>query len=86
MGRPSREQIGVALQAAGAAHHEYEVNALHGRHDERWPGWYAAYVLGRLGDFVTPTILAGWLSEAPASDDWLRAAADYIEERLGASH
>ncbi len=86
MERPSREQIDVALQAAGAAHHEFEVNALHGRHDERWSGWYAAYVLGRLGDFVTPTILAGWLSEAPASKDWSRTAAEYIEERLGASH
>jgi hypothetical protein len=86
MGRPSREQIVVALQAAGTAHHEFEVNALQGRHDEQWSGWYAAYVLGRLGDFVAPTVLAGWLSDAPASDNWSRTAADYIQERLGASH
>lgn len=86
MGRPSHEQIVVALQAAGTAHHDFEVNALQGRRDERWSGWYAAYLLGRLGDFVAPTVLAGWLAEAPTSDDWSRTAADYIRERLGADH
>lgn len=85
MENPSHEQIVAALQAAGAAHHEYEVNALQGRRDEQWPGWYAAYVLGRMGDFVAPTLLAGWLSEASASGDWPRSAADLIEARLGAS-
>ncbi len=85
MEKPSREEILRALQAAGAAHHDFEANALRGVHDEQWAGWYAAYVLGRLGDFVTPTILAGWLSSVPSSEDWPSSAADYIEERLGAT-
>ncbi len=82
---PSRDEIVEALQAAAAAHHDYQVNALDGVHDEQWPAWYAAYVLGRLGDFMTPTVLANWLSAAPASDDWSSGAADYVDERLGAS-
>ena len=85
MDKQSREELVKALQAASAAHHDFEVNALQGIHDEQWPGWYAAYVLGRLGDFVTPTTLAGWLSAAPASNDWPSSTADYIEERLGAT-
>jgi hypothetical protein len=84
MDTPSREQIVAALQAAAAAHHDYQANALHGVHDEQWHGWYAAYVLGRLGDFVTPTVLANWLSASPGSDDWSSSAADYVEERLAA--
>ncbi len=85
MDKPTREELVSALQAAGSAHHDFEVNVLQGVHDEQWSGWYAAYVLGRLGDFVTPTILAGWLSTAPASDDWSNSTADYIEKRLGAT-
>ena len=84
MKRPSRDDIVEALRAAAAAHHDYETNALQGGPDEHWPGWYAAYVLGRLGDVVTPTVLAGWLSSAPASDDWSSSTADYVAQRLGA--
>ena len=83
MDSPSRDVIVGALRAAAAAHHDHQVNALHGVRDEQWPAWYAAYVLGRLGDFVTPTVLASWLSAAPASDDWSSSAADYVDQRLG---
>lgn len=82
MNNPSVEDITAALRAAAAAHHDYQVNALHGVHDEHWPGWYAAYVLGRLGDFVTPTVLTDWLAAAPPSDDWSSDAARHVEERL----
>jgi len=77
---PSREKLVKALQAASTAHHDYQTNVLQGVRDEQWAGWYAAYVLGRLGDFVTPTTLAAWLAAAPASDDWSSTAADYIDE------
>ena len=43
--------------SAGQAHHDYEAHFLRGVRDEHWAGWYAAYVLGRLGDFTTPTML-----------------------------
>ena len=85
METPSNDELVAALKAAGAAHHDYESNALKGEPDEHWSGWYAAYVLGRVGDFATPTHLAGWLAEAPASDDWAQSAADYVREHVTTS-
>ena len=82
MDTPSKDELAAALKAAGAAHHDYESNALSGEPDEHWPGWYAAYVLGRLGDFTTPTKLASWLADAPADEDWARSAADHVGECL----
>ena len=72
----------TALRDAGAAHHEYETNYLSGERDEMWPGWYAAFVLGRLGDFAPPTDLARWLEDAPLGGDWASDAADLIVQRL----
>ena len=58
---PTKEVLEQALAAAGKAHHDYETNILGGVRDEQWPGWYAAYVLGRLGDFTSPSQLSeGW--------------------------
>ena len=81
--RPSLNDLQEALTAAGVAHHEFEQHALRGVHDEQWAGFYAAYVLGRLGDFTTPTLLAGWLEDAPSVDDWAAAAARYVQGHLG---
>ena len=78
----SLDTLITALKAASAAHHDYERNALQGTPDERWAGWYAAYLLGRLGDITTPTILAGLLTTAPSSDDWATSTAKYLMEHL----
>ena len=83
--RPGEQQLREALKAAGSAHHEYEQGYLGGERDEAWPGWYAAYVLGRLGDFATPSELTRWLEEAPADDDWSESAAAFVLERLSLS-
>ncbi len=83
-GQPSQEQLTQALAAAGSAHHEYEQNSLGGTRDEQWAGWYAAYVLGRLGDFVPPSALAPWLEETPAASDWSASAAAYVHDRISA--
>lgn len=80
---PSLTDLQKALSAAGSAHHDFEQHALRGVHDEQWAGFYAAYVLGRLGDFTTPTLLAGWLEGAPSVDDWSAAAAGYVQGHLG---
>jgi hypothetical protein len=80
---PSPDDLRAALDAAGLAHHEYEQNALDGERDERWAGWYAAYVLGRLGDFAGPTQLGGWLEDVPAREDWAEEAALAVARRLG---
>ena len=82
MPNPSREELAKALQAAGAAHHDFETNVLNGVRDQQWAGWYAAYVLGRLGDFVTASTLSIWLSNAPASENWSQSTAAHVEEQL----
>jgi hypothetical protein len=79
---PSATELEAALVAAGEAHHEYEQVFLSGVHDEQWPGFYAAFVLGRLGGFATPTSLVGWLRDAPSSGEWEASAARYVLERL----
>lgn len=76
-----RSDLVSALEAAAAAHHEFEEMALGGERDELWAGFYAAYVLGRLGDFMTPTALARLL-EAVDGEPWAEAAADDIIDDL----
>ena len=74
----TRSELIEALQSARQAHHQYETARLKGKRDPNWAGWYAAYLLGRLGDFVPPSQLTCWLEEAPASENWAAAAADSI--------
>jgi hypothetical protein len=80
---PTSEDLRAALDAAGRAHHEYERNALGGRRDDAWAGWYAAYVLGRLGDFESPSRLARLLEEVRADEDWAEEAALAVARLLG---
>ena len=79
---PSHDQLRETLLAAGRVHHEYEQHALGGDRDAQWSGFYAAYVLGRLGDFAAPSALAGWLEAAPAADDWADQAAAIVRSRV----
>lgn len=79
---PSYEELVAALASATEAHHEYERRFLGGVLDEQWPGWYAAYVLGRVGDFASPTDLASWLASAPSDEEWSAAAASFVLNRL----
>lgn len=82
MDKPSKDDLILALEAASAAHHDYQVNALKGERDENWSGWYAAYVLGRLGDFISPTILAAWLEQITNSDNWTEKTAEHVVNQL----
>ncbi len=75
---PSQDELAEALAAAAHVHHDYEQVALGGERDEQWPGFYAAYALGRLGDFAAPSALSRWLEEAPAGDDWAMSAAAHV--------
>lgn len=77
-----RNDLITALDAAAAAHHEFEEVALDGERDELWAGFYVAYVLGRLGDFLPPSVLAGVL-ESVTGEPWSEAAADDVIARLG---
>jgi len=80
--KPSRKALEEALNAAGIAHHDYEQNALGGMRDEQWAVFYGAYVLGRLGYFVTTSVLIGFLEDAPQDGDWAVSAAEYILDNL----
>ncbi len=44
---------------------------------------YAAYVLGRVGDFTAPSSLSQWLEEAPGGEEWATSAAGFVLSRLG---
>ena len=79
---PSQEELTAALASAGAAHHDYESRFLRGERDEQWPGWYAAYVLGRLGDFTSPTALSSWLESAPSEGEWAQDAASFVVAQI----
>ena len=75
---PSRELLEEALTAAGAAHDDYERAALKGMVDDRWSGFYAAYVLGRTGEFTAASRLAALLTEVDAGEDWSAVAANHV--------
>lgn len=78
MAEVDEDALARALSDAASAHHEYEQVALSGERDELWAGFYAAFVLGRLGAFVQPSALVRWLKEAPSDDDWATEAARYV--------
>lgn len=75
---PTMEELTIALEAAAAAHHEYEQTVLKGVRHEEWAAFYAAYVLGRLGDFAPPSMITKWLTEAALTKDWAESAAAHI--------
>ena len=77
-GLPTLKELSEALSAAGSAHHEYEQTVLHGVRHEEWAVFYAPYVLGRLGDFVQPSVLTRLLNEAPLTENWAETAAAHV--------
>ena len=84
MSNPSQDELAEVLAAAANTHHEYEQVSLGGERDEQWPAFYAAYALGRLGDFVAASTLNSWLEEAPVGDHWPTSAAAYVLECMAA--
>ena len=74
--------LASTLAAAASAHDEYERTVLRGVVDPNWSGFYAAYVLGRLGDFVPAGRLAVLLSEVEDDPGWETAAADHVLMKL----
>lgn len=76
--KPTQEQLMKTLIAAAKAHHEYQSNFLGGVRHTLWAGWYSAYVLDRLGDFTTPTLLTGWLEEVTEEKPWFKKAAQHV--------
>ena len=75
---PTKAQLIAALARAGELHHSYEKVYLAGERDERWAGFYAAYVLGRYGDFERPELVAEQLEKTPVSENWAADAAEAV--------
>ena len=75
---PTKVQLIAALTRAGELHHSYEKVYLAGERDERWAGFYAAYVLGRYGDFERPELVAEQLEKTPVSENWAADAAEAV--------
>src|SRR3712207_3407067 len=77
MSRDRREAVAALLEQAGAAHAVFEERELGGVYDERWPEWYAAYLVEHgLGDLLGRAISAAELSGLLARYD-----AEYKEAR-----
>lgn len=79
---PSKSSLEVALADAGHAHHDYETVVLKGVRDELWSGFYAAFVLGRLGGFTSAGRLAQLLEAVPAQPDWSAVATEHVLAQL----
>jgi hypothetical protein len=79
---PDPSTLAQTLADAGSAHHDYETVVLNGVRDELWPGFYAAFVLGRLGAFTTASRLSRLLEEVTAPGNWSVAAAEHVLEHL----
>lgn len=80
--RPTQEQLVESLKQAATTHHQFETVRLEGERDEQWAGFYAAYVLGQLGGFATPSDLSRWLEQVPSSGDWNQSAATHVLAKL----
>ena len=79
---PSQEDLKGALKAAAQAHHEFQETVLKGVRHEQWAWWYSAYILGRLDDFTTPTLLTKWLGEVSNEKEWFKKAAEHVFSKI----
>ncbi len=79
---PDQPALERALADAGRAHHDYETVVLNGVRDALWPGFYAAFVLGRLGPFTSASVLARLIEAVSNRPDWSAAAAAHVRASL----
>jgi hypothetical protein len=79
---PSKSSLREALATAVLLHDDYERTILKGVVDERWAGFCAAYLIGRLGDFAPPGRVAGLLEQVADQDDWPAVAAAHLLTKL----
>jgi len=83
---PSKDELSRTLDTAWDVHREFQKVYLKGVRDEAWPSWYAAFVIGRLGDFTVASLLTKLLEAAPNADNWAEATAEYILNELRATN
>jgi hypothetical protein len=72
--------VAVLLRETETAHGAYETSVLGGVFDEKWPAWYAAYLLGHgLSDYFPG---AQGLEASTLAAMLAQLAADYRREDL----
>jgi hypothetical protein len=81
-GLPDKETLSKLLTETWDIHSEFQENYLNGKRDEMWAGWYAGYLLGRLGNFATPTVLTRLLEETVSFKPWADRAAEHLIKSL----
>lgn len=81
---PQADALEEALSDAGEAHHDFEQVVLGGKRDELWAGFYAAFVLGRLGSFTAASTLSRLLEESSSSGNWAEHTAAHVLTSLKA--
>jgi hypothetical protein len=79
---PDRKTLVATFASADTAHEEYERTVLRGVADDAWAGFIAAFVIGRLGEFVSAGRLTLLISEVDESEGWPEAAADHVLMKL----
>jgi hypothetical protein len=79
---PDRKTLSATLASADTAHAEYERTVLRGVTDEAWAGFIAAFVVGRLGEFVPAGRLALLISDVEDSETWADEAAEHVLMKL----
>lgn len=80
---PDKEILSKLLTETWDVHGEFQENYLNGERDAMWAGWYAGYLLGRLGNFTTPTALTRVLMETEKLQPWADSAAEHLLKAFG---
>lgn len=77
----TQEALSALLAETWKSHSEFQENYLDNVRDEMWAGWYAAYLIGRLGPIMPPSRLTRILESVQAPNDrWTdTAAADILK-------
>lgn len=81
---PNQEELSKLLQEVWDTHSEFQHVYLNDVHDEMWAGWYAAFLIGRLGHIAPASQLTNLLEEVGGQENWtVRAAAHLLENLQG---
>ena len=76
---PTQQELSALLAETWDSHSEFQKVYLKGVRDEMWAGWYAAYLIGRLGPIAPPSRLTVLLESVEAGHEvWTDVAASSI--------
>ena len=74
-----------ALSEAATQHQEFQEGFLKGQFDDEWHSFYAAFIIGKLGTFTTPSKLTELIKKADANIKaklWQENFAEFILDNI----